>query len=344
MKRLIVIHHLDENYDVGGLVRFLIKIFNDENYKKNLMDVYGIETTTSRDIYQKYHSNNVEYLNKASTSKSSDDIVVFGIHPFGIHIIETCANFLGQKIKKIGWTNDPHYFAYTVEQDSQKVKKYSKKIFPIKSLEILDYLVTPSSIYFDNLGIDEYRHKIIDIFYFLNTTLLSNLSDKKYEDRTPKIILSGAIGGYSSRSLFNELRENDVKFKNLIYKLNHPGRKNNGHMTEANYYNKLSEFKGGFVGHHDFPLNYLLAKHIEVLMCGCLGFFEPNPLLKSQLGLQEYIHYIPCYKDGKIIDDASFYGDWLKNGENIAKQGKEYVLREFGDKQIMKLFNFLNKV
>lgn len=45
-------------------------------------------------------------------------------------------------------------------------------------------------------------------------------------------------------------------------------------MTGVNYYNKLSEFKAAFVGHHDFPLNFLLAKHIEVLMCGCLGFFR----------------------------------------------------------------------
>jgi hypothetical protein len=79
-------------------------------------------------------------------------------------------------------------------------------------------------------------------------------------------------------------------------------------MTELNYYNKLAKYKSAFVGHHIFPINFLLAKHIEVLMCGCLGFFEKNDLLFSQLGLIEFVHYIPCTDEsGDVIDDYDFY-------------------------------------
>jgi hypothetical protein len=179
------------------------------------------------------------------------------------------------------------------------------------------------------------------MFYFLTPDYYRK-NFLNYPDRKDEIILSGAIGGgYISRILFQELKNSSKEFTDLIYVLPHPGRKNNTHMTGLNYYKKLSEFKGAFAGHYNFPINFLLGKHIEILMCGCLGFFEPSPLLQSQLGLQEYVHYIPCYKNGRMIDDINFYKDWLKNGDSIAKQGREYIIENFGEKQMHKLFAFL---
>jgi len=106
-------------------------------------------------------------------------------------------------------------------------------------------------------------------------------------------------------------------------------------MTEINYYNKLSKFKGAFVGHLLFPINYLVAKHIEVLMCGCLGFFEKNPLLKDELGLIEFEHYIPCSDDnGNLIKDEKFYIDWIEKGNEIALKGSLYVREKFGENYI----------
>lgn len=116
-------------------------------------------------------------------------------------------------------------------------------------------------------------------------------------------------------------------------------------MTEINYYNELSKYKSAFVGHHNYPLNYLLAKHIEVLMCGCLAFFEPNILLKEQLGLIEYEHYVPCFDENGLIKDEDFYINWMnsKEGEEIAYNGKEYV-KKFGKDYIKELINFFNKI
>ena len=115
-------------------------------------------------------------------------------------------------------------------------------------------------------------------------------------------------------------------------------------MTEMNYYNKLSEFKAAFVGHLLFPINYVVAKHIEVLMCGCLGFFEKNPLLEKELGLIEFVHYIPCSDDnGNLIEDENFYLKWLEKGEQIAINGAIYVREKFGQKYIDTYLEILNK-
>jgi hypothetical protein len=81
-------------------------------------------------------------------------------------------------------------------------------------------------------------------------------------------------------------------------------------------------------------------------MCGCLGFFEPNPLLKDQLGLIEFKHYIPCFNKNGLITDDKFYLNWIKSeeGEKIANQGKEYVRKKFGKKYIEDFINFLTQL
>jgi hypothetical protein len=144
---------------------------------------------------------------------------------------------------------------------------------------------------------------------------------------------------------FDKLRQTD-SFKDVIYKIDHPGYENNDHMTELNYYNEISKYKAAFVGHHVFPINFILAKHIEVLMCGCLGFFEPNALLKDQLGLIEYVHYIPCFNEDGLIRDKDFYIKWINSeeGYKISLQGKEYVRNKFGKEYVKQLADFFSNI
>jgi hypothetical protein len=99
----------------------------------------------------------------------------------------------------------------------------------------------------------------------------------------------------------------------------HPGYKNNEHLTELNYYLKLSEYKGAFVGHHEYPLNFLLAKHIEVLMCGCLGFFEKN--IKIRYGYNDR-------KEGwvNINPKSEYYYAYNKEGADYKFTLKELPL------------------
>ncbi len=352
MKKLIVLHHPDYEYDIGGLVRALLRLFNTEKYRTILLEKYKLEVITSIDILHKINKTKndvVYYINEINNCGIDlQDSIVLGIHPNGLCHADRIT-FETKKIKNIktvAWINDPHYFAYFVKDRKLQdiaVQEYTKNYDPL-FLEKLDYLLSPSLIYFENLNITKYNSKLVDMFYFLPPDCLEH-NFSGYTSRKNQIILSGARGkNYISRVQFRDLKAKTETFNNLIYVLNSPGYKNNEYMTEMNYYNKLSEYKGAFVGHHAFPLNYLLAKHIEVLMCGCLGFFEPNPLLESQLGLKEFVHYIPCYSNGKMIEDNKFYEQWLEHGETIAKQGQQHVIENFGEKQIYKLFSFLSSI
>jgi len=336
MKKLIVISHSDD-YTVSGTIRYLIKMFYDPKIVE-LFNQNGFEIITSKFIKESLNITEIDYL---KSIENTDDYLIFGIHPYGL---DTSINS-GTKIKKIIWQDDLHYFAHYEEREGISVQLYSKKYDP-KYLKDIDYMITPSSVYFKNLGITKYNDKIIDLFYFLNEDLFSITGNQNYEDRINQVVLSGVLGGgYVSRTEFDSLRS-EKDFDELIYKIPHPGYTNNEHMTELNYYNELTKYKSAFVGHYIFPINFLLAKHIEVLMCGCLGFFEPNPLLKEQLGLVEWLHYIPCYDENGLIKDVNFYKQHINSdkGKKIASNGREYVRREFGKKQIIKLINFLKKV
>ena len=337
MKKLIVLSASD-NYDVGGLVRYLIKMFE----KKDIIEIFnknGFAIITSRHIKENIKLTEVEYI-KSINMEEQNDYLIFGIHPYGLHTSISSEN----KIKKIAWINDPHYFAHFIERGGKIVQKFSDNYDPIL-IDKVDYLVTPSPIYFKNLNIKKYDEKIFYFFYFLDEDLYEITGNKNYKDRISKVVLSGAIGGgYLSRIEFDKLRK-DIDFEKLIHKVDHPGYENNEHMTELKYYNELTKYKSAFVGHHDFPINFLLAKHIEVLMCGCLGFFEPNPLLKSELGLIEFEHYIPCFDNNGLIKDINFYYKWINSdeGEKISENGKKYVREKFGKNYIIEFIEFLKK-
>jgi hypothetical protein len=336
LKKLIVLSYSD-NYTVSGLIRYLIKMF----YDYSVIEIFkekGIDIITSNYIKNNLNKTEEQFLNEI---EDKENYLIIGIHPYGWKI----AINHGQGIKKIMWQDDLHYFANFTNREGVSVQRFTNKYDPIY-IEDVDYVMTPSSIYFKNLGINGFDEKIIDFFYFLNEENYSYIDNIKFEDRVNGIILSGEVtNGYDTRVEFNNLRLDDL-FKDIIYKIEHPGYENNEHMTELNYYKEVSKYKSAFVGCYVFPLNFLLAKHIEVLMCGCIGFFEPNPLLKEQLGLIEYIHYIPCFDENGLIKDISFYKKWIESeeGYKIANQGKKYVREKFGKEYIKKFASLISEM
>jgi hypothetical protein len=343
-RNLIVLHHRHEKYGVNGLVRFLIQVFHKEYYRNILSEQYNLNVLTTADIQKELKMSNEEFVAHINKTDAFEKSIVFGIHPAGYTEIIKILKI--KNIVTVGWQDDLHaFYKYLkITNPSVKITEYSEK-YTSPILDGLDYIVTPSYLYFKNLNMSEYEKKSVDIFYFLNPDWFDSLLKRSYKNKKNQIILSGSLAaGYKSRLLMQRLTNTSQDFKELMFILKHPGYKDNDHMTEMNYYNKLSEFKAAFVGHHNFPINFCLAKHIEVLMCGCLGFFEPNPLLESQLGLKEYTHYIPCYRDGNLIDDSNFYTEWIKNGEEIARNGQKFVMENFGEKQIHKLFQFLASI
>jgi hypothetical protein len=338
MRKLIVLSAGDD-YDVGGLVRYLIKMFENPDIIK-LFNENGFEIITSKIIKEELNKTETEFLQNIKENEI-ENYLIFGIHPYGMH---TSINS-NTKIKKIAWINDPHYFAHYVDRGNKIVQNYYETYDPTH-LNQIDYLVTPSPIYFKNLNINKYDEKIKYFFYFLNEDIYNLTGNLSYGQRLDKIVLSGAIGGgYLSRIEFDKLRL-DITFNTIIDKVTHPGYKNNKHMTELNYYNELTKYKAAFVGHHSFPINFLLAKHIEVLMCGCLGFFEPNVLLEKELGLIESKHYVSCFDENGLIKDPEFYTNWMKSekGIEIAKNGKKYVREKFGKNYIKEFIDFLQKI
>ena len=86
-----------------------------------------------------------------------------------------------------------------------------------------------------------------------------------------------------------------------------------------------------------YPKNFNLAKIIEILSMGCIGFFEYSPLLEKELGLIAMKHYVPCTnkEDGKLITDVEYYKYYLENkegkGKIIAENGREYVRKNFSN-------------
>lgn len=346
MRKLVVISHSDD-YDVGGLVRYLIKMFE----RKEIIGMFeknGFQIMTSNYIKEVLKLSEIDFLNNID-EEFNEDYLIFGIHPYGLDVSIKS----NSKIKKIVWINDPHYFAHFVDRKGEIVQRYSKKYDPIH-LNRIDYLVTPSSIYFKNLKIDNYNEKIIDFFYFLDEDLYEQTGNAIFEERIGKVVLSGVVGGgYKSRIEFENLSKDPI-FEEIIFQIKHPGFGNilnksipqESHMIGLKYYNELTKYKAAFVGHHIFPIDFCLAKHIEVLMCGCLGFFEPNPLLKEQLGLIEYVHYIPCFENGELIKDPNFYLKWMNSdeGAKISENGKSYVRNKFGKNYIEDFIKFLKNI
>ena len=338
-KNLFIFRAIDGSYDIGVLVRYFIKIFEDLDttisFLKNGIKIISYFNLINNHYLFNDFNSCIDIINKDIWFNNA---ILFGIHPVGFETIisKIKLNIIeNKKMKIIGWNNDPHYFAHFVDDrkdNNLTVQEYSKS-YDSELLNRMDYLITPSSIYFYNLKMEKYYNKIVKLFYLLPEI---DIDITDYNSRLNQILLSGAISfGYKSRYDFFCLKNKNKSFNDLITILQHPGY--NKPKSDTFYYSELCKYKGAFVGHYIFPLNFLLAKHIEVLYCGCLGFFENNPLLEKELGLIEYVHYIPCSdENNNIIQDEQFYLKWLNSeeGNKIAENGKKYVTEKFGKSYI----------
>jgi hypothetical protein len=86
MKNLIVLYHKGD-YDVGGLVRFLIKIFDDEHYKNILLNQFDMKVITSNDIESNLKKSDEEFIKHLNNSEDFENSIVFGIHPHGLSMV-----------------------------------------------------------------------------------------------------------------------------------------------------------------------------------------------------------------------------------------------------------------
>ena len=212
-------------------------------------------------------------------------------------------------------------------------------------LQSADLILTPSRLFFEHQK-SQYLDKTIQYFYCFNENYLPELANK-FQDRKQKILLSGANYytngvGYPIRNhiygYWQKNKQNKDSIGEYIDYLSHPSydRLLNGDKSGINYYKILASYRGAFFGFAAAPQNYVLAKIIEILSCGCIGFFEYSPLLEKDLGLIKFKHYVPIMVDENNVPmyDRDYYLKYLlgSEGEKIANEGYKYVINKFNMK------------
>ena len=277
--------------------------------------------------------------------------------------------FKSKGCKFIMWMDDLHGFPnFPKISDYDENNDYSNS--SDYRLDLVDKIITPSRYYYELLN-SQYLDKTILYFYSLNEDWYSKIYINDFKNRENKIILSGATGGYPVRKLIidiltiynpslvtssvynpstfsqeyiyqikNNIKNYDQKLSDIITLLQSPGYDRNSkdfyNKVGINYLKTIAKYKGAFFGYAEKPLNFNLAKIIEILMCGTIGFFEFSPLLEKELGLIAFEHYVPITNDeGKLIEDVNYYLKYLNSeeGEQIAIKGCNYVREKFSSKQ-----------
>ena len=258
---------------------------------------------------------------------------------FGSYILtidEYIESIKRNNIKTIFWMDDLHYPCNNISnKDRMDIEKIDNDIRFLNSTLIL----SPSIDYFINI-----KSKLINkskfIFYFFDENIIERYNpDENFINRKNKVVLSGKINNLSYKSR-KQIYANYYNNKNLFDYIEHPGYKNLKHNCyHHNFYGKLSEYKGAILGLGCYPINFLLAKVIEILGSGCIGFFEESKLYFERLNLIENIHYISIKKNE---NNLVFHNKRIFNilnsefGEKISKNGYNFVKNKFNSKTFSK--------
>ena len=292
----------------------LLHTISKEQVSEELMKAMDNIVTILPDIYQKY-----------------EKIIFLGFHPTAFQPFIRYNKELKKyaNVRTILWQDDLQAY-------------FEKEEYKKKKLDYADHIITPSPVYFENL-FPEYLTKTSFFFYSADFAENEQFS-VKWDKRFDKIILSGCIyKNYHIRAdIANEIVKN-TKFGEICDFVKKPKMKEYEYKDNVvrpfgiNYYKILGKFKGAFFGYYNYPKNFNLAKIIEILSMGCIGFFEFSPLLEKELGLIAMEHYVPCTekKDGKLITDVEYYKYYLENkdgkGKMIAENGQEYIRKHFSN-------------
>jgi hypothetical protein len=229
-------------------------------------------------------------------------------------------------IKCIFWMDDLHFARDNINNDERYINS--------------DVIVSPSKLFLKNISHEFYK-KTKFLFYFFDENIIDNYNpENDFNTRKNKIILSGKISSrYSSRKQMYKNMNNDKELFDIIV---HPGYYNMTHeIYHINYYDELSKYKGALFGLANFPINFLLAKVIEILGSGCIGFFEYSEEYDIHLGLKEWEHYVPIYKENnKLNFNNENYKEIINSekGKEIALNGYNYIKKNYNS------ITFTNKV
>ena len=377
MKKIIISHYFKDNYTVSYSVLLNFKLFyimEDYFYLNNyeilslkdfIVNKEDKELINNKDKNYELDDEVFEKLsidaqkNLINIIKDDDtyqNAYIIGFHPKGyMWFFRSYAyEYLKKRnIKIIIWQDDLHCYPKTRKLD------YNEIVLD-NSLNKMDLLLTPSVHYWKNIN-----HPLLTktkyYFYCFNENFYNELPINNYNERKTKILLSGAnYQGYPIRQAllryYNKNKDNNQEEDNLAKYIDfypHPtyDRHKNKGKTGLDYYKEISTYKAAFFGFYNYPLNYPLAKIIEILACGTLGFLEDSPVIQEYLGLEKFKHYVPILLNEKNepILDASYYLSFLTTpvGKKIAEDGCKYVRNKFTMKnkcdELIKILNNIEK-
>lgn len=367
MKEIFILHHIKYEHTVSYPVMLCYKIFTimKSYFEKNGYIVYDITDF----IQTKYEHNQI--IDIKSNNELTDEQIkeiygtavrsmfsfiknndiknafIFGFHPYGYDpLFKDDYNYkllIHQNFKIFIWHDDLHSY-------NRNRKKADTDIISDHRLDKTHYILTPSFNYYRNIK-SPYLQKSIFYFYCLNENYFKDILTNDFDKRLNKIILTGATGyGYPFRHAVYQQYQTD-EGKKYIDVMGHPGydRKKNQGKTGVDYLKILAKYKGAFFGFLAYPLDHPLAKIIEILSCGTIGFFEHLPILEEELGLIPFVHYVPMLTNNKHepIFDVKYYTYYLtsQEGKTIAETGCKYVRDKFTMKnkcnEIMDLLEYL---
>lgn len=250
-------------------------------------------------------------------------------------------------IKTIFWMDDLHF----PTDNKNNIDRLDLNLIDneIRYLNC-DLILSPSIDYFYNI-----KSKLINkskfIYYFFDENIINDYNPSNYDDRKSKILLSGKINSLSYESR-KQMYTNYFYNKELYDYLEHPGYNKFKHnIYHINYYNKLSEYKGAILGLAKYPINFILAKVIEILGSGCLGFFEESDLYENRLNLIKNVHYISIDKDeNELIFKNDYFKEILNSneGKQIALNGYNFIKNNYNSiifsEEIIKYLNILYNI
>tara|TARA_B100000886_G_scaffold338830_1_gene302599 strand:- start:8663 stop:9664 length:1002 start_codon:yes stop_codon:yes gene_type:complete len=266
---------------------------------------------------------------------------IFWLHQkIGSYIL-TIPNYIDlikkNNIKTIFWMDDLHYPCNNLTNEDRLDKEALNNDFRYNNANLI---VSPSIDYFYNVG-SKLINKSKFLFYYFDENIINNYNPINFDKRISKILLSGKINNLSYKSR-KQIYTNYFNNNQLFDYLEHPGYKKLKHKVyHNNFYNKLSEYKGAILGLGCFPINFLLAKVIEILGSGCIGFFEESELYFKRLNLIENIHYISIKKnENNLVFDNNKFENIISSefGKQISKNGYNFIKDNFNSK------TFSNKI
>lgn len=332
-----LIYNTEEQYTISHSVYLMHNQFHLLSEK--MLKIFNLQFRDLTQEYKKENNNELSFKKFITRNATEPGKIIF----FGRIFLTKSYIFnrdfiLGLKKKHNIhlWLDDLQKFYFN---DILKIGRHSTELLKNKDIHLIDKIITPSIVFFKNIN-SPFINKTIYQFYSIDSYLFKKV--KPFDERSDKIFLSGYIdSSYKSRSRLLKLYKTKKRYNSSIHYHPHPGY-GKGNI-DPNYLETLQDFKYAFIGLGNYPMNFCISKIIETIAAGTLAIIEDSSLLKTEMGLIPYHHYIPMTDFNNIINFEELeYLQTHNLDKKIAKKGRKHVLVNYDFR--MKIFELLKKI